>query len=323
MSAPAVPSPRARALVALALAVALVPLLWLYLSHAAYPDFTYWHQAARVWLAGGNVYDGGYPDPLLYPLPAVLLVAPLAALPMPLAGAIFVAVSAGLLVYGTTRETWHGAAVLLSAQFLIAAGLGQWSPLLTAAVLIPWLASLRVLKPSIGLALTAGYPTWGAIVGGPVLLAASLALMPTWPAEWLANVRELEQHPAPLFLPGGVLALLALTRWRRPEARLVLAMACVPQVMFFADQLPLWLVVRTATERRVFLWSGLAALVASMVIGRGTFLATTSWPYVLVGCYLPALVVVLRRPNEGPVPAWVDRWLSHPRVPAWLRGVPA
>jgi hypothetical protein len=34
--------------------------------------------------------------------------------------------------------------------------------------------------------------------------------------------------------------------------------------------------------------------------------------------YVPALVIVLRRPNEGAAPAWVDRAASCP--PLWLRG---
>ena len=32
--------------------------------------------------------------------------------------------------------------------------------------------------------------------------------------------------------------LLAMLRWRRPEGRLVAAMACVPQTYFSCDQLP-------------------------------------------------------------------------------------
>jgi len=40
--------------------------------------------------------------------------------------------------------------------------------------------------------------------------------------------------------------------------------------------------------------------------------------YVLLGCYAPALYIVLRRPNEGPVPPWLERRVT--RLPAWLRG---
>jgi hypothetical protein len=316
-----IPTPRARALVALGCAALLAPVAWLFLRNGAYPDFISFHEAARVWLAGGNPYAGGYPDPLFYPLPSVVLVAPLAGLPMPIAGAVFVAIGCGLLAYGMTRETWHGLLVMLSANMVMTLGLGQWSPLLTAAVLLPWLAPLRVLKPSIGLALTVGYPTWGAVAGGALLLAASLVVMPTWPAEWLANLRALGPHPPPVMLPGGVLILLALTRWRRPEARLVAAMACVPQIMFFADQLPLWLVPRTDRERHTLLVMGLAGLIAAVATDdQPTGLVFRAAPFVLASCYLPAVVMVLRRPNEGPLPEWMERWLAHPRVPAWVRG---
>jgi hypothetical protein len=37
--------------------------------------------------------------------------------------------------------------------------------------------------------------------------------------------------------------------------------------------------------------------------------------------YLPATLLVLRRPNEGPVPTWLERRLKS--WPAWLRGIPA
>ena len=309
------PSPPARAVVACVCVALLVPLTWLFLKNGAFPDYISFHEASRVWRAGGNPYDGGYPDPLFYPLPSVILVAPLSSLPMPVAGAIFMGLGVGLLAYGITRESWFGLTVFLSANMVIALGLGQWTLLLTAAVLLPWLSPLLVLKPSLGLALAAGYPSWGALVGGPLLLVLSLALMPTWPAEWLANVRDLHQHVPPVLLPGGALVLLAATRWRRPEARLLVAMACVPQLMFFADQLPLWLVARTNGERGALLATGLLGLVGVLVADRAAFSSAT---FVLLSCYLPALVIVLRRPNEGRLPAWLERRVA--RAPAWLRG---
>jgi hypothetical protein len=39
---------------------------------------------------------------------------------------------------------------------------------------------------------------------------------------------------------------------------------------------------------------------------------------VLIGVYLPALVMVMRRANEGRVPAFVERIVA--RGPVWLRG---
>jgi hypothetical protein len=34
---------------------------------------------------------------------------------------------------------------------------------------------------------------------------------------------------------------------------------------------------------------------------------------------VPCTVIVLRRPNEGEMPAWVDRWIARVPVPRLLR----
>jgi hypothetical protein len=39
----------------------------------------------------------------------------------------------------------------------------------------------------------------------------------------------------------------------------------------------------------------------------------------MVACYLPALVIVLRRPNEGTAPRWLERWIAD--WPQWIHGV--
>src|SRR4029079_7018721 len=103
-------------------------------------------------------------------------------------------------------------------------------------------------------------------VGGGVLLAATLLIQPSWPSEWLRNLHSMPPHPMPIQLPGGFLILLVLLRWRRPEARLMAAMACVPQLMYFADQLPLWLVPRTRRETMLLSALSSAAWMESMMI---------------------------------------------------------
>ena len=48
-----------------------------------------------------------------------------------------------------------------------------------------------------------------------------------------------------------------------------------------------------------------------------------SGPYVMLGCYVPALWIVLRRANIGEVPGWVERMAdSLPTVIRGLRVVP-
>jgi hypothetical protein len=43
--------------------------------------------------------------------------------------------------------------------------------------------------------------------------------------------------------------------------------------------------------------------------------------FMLGFVYLPALVAILRRGNEGAIPPWAERLTG--RWPAWLRGQPA
>jgi hypothetical protein len=301
------------------------------LTHGA--DFAQFHFHARNWLAGQDPYAGGFPitramrvvpEPLFYPFPSLLALAPFALLPLRIGAAAFSAVSAGLLGYAIARKSAAQLPLFLGAGFLMALALGQWSPIVTATFLLPTLSWLAVLKPNLGLATTAAKPSWIGIGGGALLLVTTLGLQPDWPAEWIRNLRTMPGHPAPILSPGGALLLLALLRWRRPEARLIVTMACVPQLLYFADQLPLWLVPRTRREAialsGISLVAWTAALVVEMRAGRQP--AFNSSLFVLAGVYLPALVMVLRRPNEGTVPNWVERVAVA--LPPVLRGrVPA
>ena len=292
-------------------------------------DFAQFHYHARHWLAGRDPYVGGFPvmratrvvpEPLFYPFPTVIALAPFALLPLRAAAAAFIAVCTALLAYAVARTSEERLPLFLGSGFLVAVGLGQWSPLVTATFLLPAVSWLAVLKPNLGLATTAARPNWIGILGGALVLTGSLVLHPHWPAEWIRNLRSMPSHPAPIFTPGGVVLLLALTRWRRPEARLIATMACVPQLMYFADQLPLWLVPRTRREAMalsaisIIAWA--AALVLELRAGRQP--AFDSGGFVLVGVYLPALVMVLRRPNEGTVPDTIQRLAGL--LPPMLRG---
>lgn len=150
-----------------------------------------------------------------------------------------------------SRDSWDGLLLFLAAPFLVALALGQWSPILTATALLPAGGYLAITKPNLGLAMTTFQPTRMGLIGCAVLLAASLAVLPGWPREWLHSLsldRQSGTHLAPIATPLGPLLALALLRWRRPEARLLLAMACVPQLLFFYDQLPLCLAARNRRE---------------------------------------------------------------------------
>jgi hypothetical protein len=252
------PSPRRRLVVALGIGIASGVFAFLLHGRSGFwPDFVFPWQAARYLLAGRDPYVAlpgnlaePFESPLLYPLPTVLAAVPVSGLSLPAAGAIVMGLSAALLAFVITREGWHRLWMLGSAPFVMAINLGQWSPLVTVAALEPTIGFLASLKPNIGLAVFAYRPTWRMVIGGAVVVVLSLVILPRWPIEWLRAVRSLPGHPAPILAVhgAGLVLLLAALRWRTPEGRLLLVSACVPQLLLFADQLPLWLVARTRRE---------------------------------------------------------------------------
>jgi hypothetical protein len=297
------------------------------LTHGA--DFAQFHFHARNWLAGRDPYVGGFPimrrsrvvpEPFFYPFPSLFVLTPFALVPLRAAMALFVGASSALLSWGILARSPERFPMLFGAGFIVAVGLGQWTPVVTATLLIPALGFLAVVKPNVGLASVADDPSAVRILGGAALLLASLVLLPNWPAEWLTNLRSMPPHPSPILLPGGFLALLALARWRRPEARLFVAMACVPQLMYFADQLPLWLVARTRRESMLLSATSLVAwVIALQALNRpGGMPQFNSDALVLLGVYAPALAMVLRRPNVGPIPQIMETRIA--RWPRWIRG---
>jgi hypothetical protein len=101
--------------------------------------------------------------------------------------------------------------------------------------------------------------------------------------------------------PGGALVLLALLRWRRPEARLLAAMACIPLTASWYEALPLLLIGQTKRECQV-----LSLLSSAGYATAGLFLAHDEFVEVryvrslmLAFCFFPALVTVLRRTNTA------------------------
>ncbi len=300
-----------------------------YVTHAGSnpSDFEFWWRAGRLWIGGVDPYAmrPGVPAwPLyasfFYPLPALLLCWPLYALTLPVAAGLFLGLPSAALAWRLTANGLWRLLIFLSPTFLIAIKLGQWSPLLTFGALVPAAGCVLAAKPTLGFACFAYRPTWRAFFSAAAIALVSLALWPHWPAAWIVNLRPgiLTPHGAPVKQPLGALMLLALFRWRRPEARLLIAMACVPQLLFFADQFPLGLVARSRLDALVLAICGAVAFLAweLRVLPHPGYVINAA-PYVLVGCYLPALAIVLSQPNEGDVPVWIGKLI------AWLRGLRA
>ncbi|MGZ8492327.1 MAG: hypothetical protein ACXWZS_09010 [Gemmatirosa sp.] len=268
-------------------------------------DFTYPWRAARALLAGLDPYvvmqpTGPYPydSRFPYPITAALAAVPLAWMPVAVAGAAFVGISSAVLAWallaggGGMGRLW----MLASAPFAMALSLAQWAPLLIAGTLLPAFAWALALKPTLGLALFVARPSRAAVIGGAVLCAVGLLLLPTWPMDWVRAASFTIGHPPFVVQPWGWLPLLALLRWRDGDARLVAVLACVPQNPYFYDQLPLWLVARSgraAVALTALSWIALAGAQATCT--EPSYCGEAARPWVLWLLYVPATALVLAR----------------------------
>jgi hypothetical protein len=280
--------------------------LALYLGQRVGTDaYAYW-RATRTLLAGQNPYTvcPGCDWANFYPLPAYLVLLPFALLP-PAAFHLVLAGLAGLALGVAASRRPALAPALLSAGFFACVANGPWPVLLLAGVAVPGLAVLWSCKPSLGLALFAGFPSWRAVILGGALTLASFAVMP-WPLDWVHNL-TLAPHVAPILRPGGVLLLAAFLRWRAPEARLVGLLALIPHTVSVGDALLLFAVCRTRWDAYgLAVLSYGAAFWAGAVIDPSMSLVeaqSVQWVPILVGCYLPALALTLR-PSSSPSSSW-------------------
>lgn len=283
-------------------------------------DFGQPWAAARMLAHGENPYEligpgraSPHPWPLVYPATAAVAAMPFAWASTRLADALFVGFGAALLAWALTRHTFANPQLLVFVSFTMAisAQTVQWSPLLTAAALIPCLGFLLAAKPTIGLALFAAYPSRIALYGAAGFGLLTVAIWPYWLPAWLANLHSLTHMITPVTLWGGPLILLALLKWRRADARLLVALACMPQTPVLYEAVPLFLLVRTLREAVVLLV--LTAVMGKIVAGtispshyNAWMAANGQWMVWLV--YLPCTAMVLLRPNEGLSFDWRARW---------------
>jgi len=268
-------------------------------------DFTWAWRAARLLFGGLNPYvairpAGPYPFQayFYYPLTAALAAAPLAWLRPSLAGALFMGVSSGLLAFGLLADGWKRMGLFLSAPYWVALAVAQWSPLLAAAALLPGLGWLLACKPNLGVAGFIYRPSRAALIGAAVFGGLSLLLLPSWPRDWLETLGSLEGHPpAALILPLGPLLLLAARRWRTPEGRLLLALSVFPQLLFFYDQLILWLIPASFSAGAIYAglsWAGYFAWRLTSIDPTSGEILRQPTQFILWSVYLPALWMATR-----------------------------
>ena len=93
-----------------------------------------------------------------------------------------------------------------------------------------------------------------------------------------------------------------------------MALACVPQTPLLYETVPLFLVPSSIKEGGV-LWLGswVAALWVSSFAPYESDLARFTMSARAVGwcLYLPCSIMILRRPNTGEVPPWLERLLAR------------
>ena len=340
--------PAIRTRVTFALVLGIVAALYAYDTHRMFlsigqsPDSLFLWRGARILLSGGDPYNfatwrtmpigevdirawSNVIEPLYYPLPALLIWIPFSLGSFLTGSAAFVGLGAALFVFAISRAGLHRIWLCGSVPFIMALRFGQWSTWLTAAALLPLLSFLLPAKPNVGLPLVLAKPTKAMIIGSLAILTLSLIVMPRWPIGWYGTVTgaftQTVPHPAPVTTFGGLgaIVLVAILRWRRPEARLLVLMACVPQLPFWADQLPLSTIAET---RREVIWSMLGGHLCFigwfLFAPKVFYYVPVMQPYALIGTYVPALIMVLRRPNVGALPSWGERLTE--RLPSWIRG---
>lgn len=244
-------------------------------------------------LAFGNQYP--FSAPLYYPIPALVFALPFSWLPAFLAGAVFVGLSSFLLAYGALREGTRYLPLFLSAPFFVALYVAQWSPLLMASAFLPWLLPLWIVKPNIGLPIAATFASRRAIACSLTIVFVSMSLIPSWTYDWLRNLLSMPHHEPAIVTFPGILVLLAAFAWRWRNSRILLLLAIVPQLLFFYDQLPLWLVPTTWRQGCALTfvsWVGYFGWAASQGSGFLNAPPFAAAPWVIVCLYLPALALV-------------------------------
>jgi len=263
-------------------------------------DFVQVLVPAQALLNGTDPFVRLYPGYVPYPLTAALIGVPFVSLAPAVGGGLVIGVSVALLAYLLLAHghLWR-LLLFTSVPFVSAIASLQLVPLVIALALAGCAPLALLIKPQNTLPLLLTYRShrWTFVVAA-LLLAGSLWVMPTWPMRWVAMLGNYE-GVAPALVWFGPLVFLALLAWEQRGARLLMVLACCPQRDWY-DTLPLWLIPRTG--RGMLILSAASWLALPLTLLHFVFpdLVWERWHPVIriVGCYLPALGVLLWENRE-------------------------
>ncbi|HEU4681350.1 MAG TPA: hypothetical protein VFS51_06365 [Gemmatimonadales bacterium] len=266
-------------------------------------DFDSLYGAAARLVRGENPYPPAakwFP----YPLPAVLLAVPFTAIPLALARPIFDVLVGWAFVYALWKHRGlHALLAVVSGAYLFALWNGQTTPLMVAAGLVPALGFLLAVRPNTSASLWIAWPSLRVLFGVGLFLALSLVVLPSWPWDWWRALL-LDNTPLapPVLRPFGFVLLLAALRWRLPEGRLILAIACMPQSTLPYELVPLALIPANRLEMAIYVAGSWIVVAAAgwLDLSHSTAEWTaTGWLVTLCAVYLPMMFLVIRRPNSS------------------------
>lgn len=287
-------------------------------AYDMYSDFDQLWVAARALWSRTDPYtligpgsSVRWPWPLVYPATSAAAVLPVAVLPLGIARALVVGGGVGVLAWILTRSAWWPLTLFASAPAIDAIVAAQWSPWMTAVALSPavaWLAAIKPVGMTLALASLELSSVARAAIGAAILCLVATWLVPGWWSGFFDVARGVTHVRVLATRPLGLLCMLAVVRWRRPEARVMLAVLLTPLTPVLYDTLPLLLVATTRREAAVFVLLSLGALVSLVFlvpIAPIDSRPDRAADLLLAWLFLPALVLLWRRPNERDHPLFV------------------
>ncbi len=288
---------RGRIAVSLVIGLCSGAFCWFLLTHLQLgaADFNWTFDAARDLFARSNPFSRVPSGTIPYPIPAVLFAMPFAVFPRTAAAGLFFGVSSGLLAFGLTRHGYTRLLIFLAYPYWAALLVVQWTPLISAAAFFPFLLPVTMAKPQVGLPVALTHLSRRGLAACVVVLLVTFVLMPNWLAYWIPLLKGY-QHYFPLLVFPGPLLLLALLRYRDPDAQLLLLASIMPQRWFY-DPLILWLIPKSRREILATVFFSWGAGIWRWYHMPTSFTQVGRWTVLCI--YLPMLVIVLRKGSKA------------------------